>query len=41
MALPFSWVRDPDTQADLLYDLARELRDVEELENPDDGRQPW
>jgi len=29
---PFSWVKDPATRADLQYDLARELMDVEELE---------
>jgi hypothetical protein len=34
--LPFSWVRDPDTRANLLYDLARELWGVEELEDPED-----
>jgi|BarGraIncu01121A_1022015.scaffolds.fasta_scaffold14833_3 hypothetical protein len=34
--LPFSWVADPDTRADLRYDLAREIRDLEELENPED-----
>jgi hypothetical protein len=28
-------------RADLRYDLARELRDLEELENPSEGRQPW
>ena len=38
---PFWWVRDLDTLGDLLYDLAREQRDVEELEDPSDGRQPW
>ena len=39
--LSFSWVADPDTRADLRYDLAREQKDVEELENPSEGRQPW
>jgi len=34
--LPFSWVRDPDTRADLLYDLVRELKDIAELEDPRD-----
>jgi hypothetical protein len=38
---PFWWIRDPDTLGDLLYDLARELRDVEELEDPSEGKQPW
>ena len=38
---PFWWVADPDTRADLRYDLAREIRDLEELENPSEGRQPW
>jgi len=33
---PFWWVKDPDSRADHLYDLARELADVEELENPKD-----
>lgn len=36
--LPFSWVKDPDTLGDLLYDLAREERDITELEDPsEDG----
>ena len=38
---PFWWVADPDTGAICAYDLARELRDLEELENPSEGRQPW
>ena len=38
---PFWWVADPDTRADLLYDLAREQKDVEELEDPSEGPQPW
>jgi hypothetical protein len=29
-------VKDPDSRADLLYDLAREEKDVEELEDPTD-----
>ena len=37
---PFSWVADPDTKADLLYDLVRELVDVEELECPEDRSPP-
>jgi len=38
MALPFSWVADPDTRADLRYDLWREERDIAELEDPsEDG----
>jgi len=39
--LPFSWVRDLDTRADLLYDLAREQKDIAELEDPSEGWQPW
>jgi len=39
--LPFWWIRDPDTRADLIYDLAREQGNVEELECPEDGWQPW
>jgi hypothetical protein len=38
---PFWWVADPDTRADLRYDLVRELKALEELENPSEGRQPW
>ena len=35
---PFWWVKDPDTLGDLLYDLAREERDIAELEDPsEDG----
>jgi hypothetical protein len=34
--LPFSWVKDLDTRADLLYDLWREERDLAELEDPED-----
>jgi hypothetical protein len=34
--LPFWWVADPDTRADLRYDLAREIRDLEVLECPED-----
>ena len=37
---PFSWVADPDTKADLLYDLARALVDVEELECLEDRSPP-
>jgi len=37
---PFSWVVDPDAKADLLYDLARELVDVEELECLEDRSPP-
>jgi hypothetical protein len=33
---PFSWVADRDTRADLCYDLARELKDIAELEDPRD-----
>jgi len=36
---PFWWVADPDTRADLRYDLVRELKALEELENPSEGRQ--
>jgi hypothetical protein len=39
--LPFSWVTDPDTRVDLRYDLAREIRDLEELEDPSEGTRPW
>jgi len=39
--LSFSWVADPDTRADLRYDLAREIRDLEELEDPSEGTRPW
>lgn len=36
--LPFWWIKDADTLGDLLYDLERERRDLEELENPsEDG----
>jgi len=38
---PFWWIRDPDTRADLLYDYERDLKMIEELENPSDGPQPW
>jgi hypothetical protein len=38
--LPFFWVKDPDTLGDLFYDLAREEKMLEELENPGDGPQP-
>jgi len=38
--LPFSWVADRDTRADLRYDLARELQDVEELECLEDRSPP-
>jgi hypothetical protein len=38
--LPFWWIRDPDTRADLLYDLAREEQMNAELEDPSDGPQP-
>ena len=35
---PFWWVKDPDTRADLLYDLEREEKDIAELEDPsEDG----
>jgi hypothetical protein len=34
--LPFSWVADRDTRADLRYDLARELKDIEVMECPED-----
>ncbi len=39
--LPFSWVKDPETLGDLLYDLARERQALEELEDPEIGRRPW
>jgi hypothetical protein len=39
--LPFSWVADRDTREDLRYDLAREERDIAELEDPSEGPQPW
>jgi hypothetical protein len=39
--LPFSWVADRETREDLGYDLAREERDLEELENPTEGPHPW
>jgi hypothetical protein len=39
--LSFSWVADLDTRADLRYDLAREIRDLEELEDPSEGTWPW
>jgi hypothetical protein len=39
--LPFWWVADPDTRADLLYDLAREEQMNAELEDPSEGKQPW
>ena len=38
---PFWWVADLDTRADLRYDLAREERDIAELEDPSEGPQPW
>ena len=38
---PFWWIADPDTRADLRYDLAREERDIAELEDPSEGPQPW
>jgi len=38
---PFWWIRDIDTRADLLYDYERDLKMIEELENPSDGPQPW
>jgi hypothetical protein len=38
---PLWWIRDPDTRADLLYDLAREERMNAELEDPSEGPQPW
>ena len=35
---PFWWIKDPDTRADLLYDLEREERMNAELEDPsEDG----
>jgi len=39
--LPFSWVADPDTRTDLRYDLAREIRDLKELEDLSEGTRPW
>jgi hypothetical protein len=30
-----------DAKADWLNDVERDLRDIEVLENPDEGRQPW
>jgi hypothetical protein len=38
---PFWWIADPDTRADLRYDLAREIRDLEELEDPSEGTRSW
>ena len=39
--LPFWWIRDTDTRADLLYDYERDLKTIDELEDPSDGPQPW
>ena len=36
---PFSWMAPSDAKDDLLYDYARELKDLEDLEDPSEGVQ--